>query len=192
MTRMILDNVRLAYTHLDQPRAAAEGAEPKYSCVMIIPKNHPQLQALKDILKEAITQKFGAKRPTGLRNPLRDGDEVDAETGARVKGDEFTGAFYISASSKKPVDVIVGKAKAKASDPEHFRSGHYASVRVAAFGYEAAGNRGAALGLNGVWITKRGEPLGQAPEPYAEVEAEDFGAVVAKAASAPKEDDDIF
>ena len=36
---MIINDVRLAWVHLEEPRAAVEGAEPKYSVVMIIPKN---------------------------------------------------------------------------------------------------------------------------------------------------------
>lgn len=190
MTRMVLNNVRLAYAHLDAPRAAAEGADPKYSVVMIIPKTDPQVATLKDILREAATAKFGAKPPK-MKSPLRDGDEVD-DQGQRDKGDEFAGCYYITASSKKPVEVLVGKAKAPASEPEHFRSGNYASVRVGAFAYEVAGNRGVALGLNGVWVTKRGEPLGKAAEPWSDVEAEDFGSVINKANLQGPSEDDIF
>lgn len=190
MTRMVLNNVRLAYTHLDEPRAAAEGADPKYSAVMIIPKDDPQIEQLKAILREAATAKFGPKPPK-MKSPLRDGDETD-DQGEREKGEEFAGCFYISASSKKPVEVLVGKAKARASEPEHFRSGNYASVRVGAFGYDTAGNRGVALGLNGVWVTKRGEPLGKAAEPWAEVEAEDFSGVINKANLQGPSEDDIF
>ncbi|MEY3747581.1 MAG: hypothetical protein RL194_1040 [Pseudomonadota bacterium] len=192
MTRLTLNGVRLAFCHLDQPRAAAEGAAPKYSAVLIVPKDHAQLDELKNAIREAATEKFGAKKPAGLKNPMRDGDEIDAETSERVKGPEFANAYYVSATSKKPVEIIVGKSKAPASDPDHYRSGHYASVKVATFGYDVSGSKGVALGLNSIWLTKRGEPLGGAAEPWAEVEAEDFSGVLQKVAGQAPSDDDIF
>lgn len=191
MSKMIVNDVRLAYCHLDQPRAATEGAEPKFSATLIIPKNHPQLADIKAAIKAAATEKFGDKVPKGLRNPLRDGDEVDEE-GNRIRGKEFENAHFINASSKRKVDVVVGKARS-APQPEHLASGHYASVKLGLFGYDIAGNRGIAAGLNGVWITRRGEPLGVAAEPWADnVEAEDFGSIASAAAAAAPAEDDIF
>ena len=191
MSKMILNNVRLAYCHLDQPKAAAEGAEPKFSCTLIIPKNHPQLADLKAAIKQAAVAKFGDKLPKGLRNPLRDGDEVDDE-GKRMRGEEFKDAHFVNASSKRKPEVVVGLTRS-APQPEHLGSGHYASVKVGFFGYDTAGNRGVGCGLNGVWITRRGEPLGAASEPWDEkVEAEDFSAIAEVAASTAAAEDDIF
>jgi Protein of unknown function (DUF2815) len=191
MSKLILNNVRLAYSHLDQPRASVEGAEPKYSCTLIVPKTHPQLAELRAVIKAAAVEKFSDKLPKGLRNPLRDGDETDEE-GNRVRGDEFKAAFFLNASSKRKPEVVVGKART-APQPEHLISGHYASVRLGFFGYDTAGNRGVGCGLNGVWITRRGEPLGAAAEPWGEnVEAEDFDSVAASAAGAAPAEDDVF
>lgn len=72
------------------------------------------------------------------------------------------------------------------------RSGNYASVKVGFYGYDTAGNRGVGCGLNGVWITRRGEPLGAASEAWKETEAEDFSAIAERAAAAGKQEGDIF
>jgi hypothetical protein len=72
------------------------------------------------------------------------------------------------------------------------RSGNYASVKVGFYGYDTAGNRGVGCGLNGVWITRRGEPLGAAAEPWKETEAEDFSAIAERATAAGKQADDMF
>lgn len=187
---MIIDNVRLAYSHLEEPRAAAEGAEPKYSVTMIIPKNHPRVAEIKEAMKAAVQNKWNGKPPKGLRSPLRDGDETD-DAGERLKGPEFTDAYFLNASNKKAVEVVAGKDRTRASS-EHMRSGNYASVKVGFYGYDTAGNRGVGCGLNGVWITRRGEPLGAASEAWTETEAEDFSAVVAHAQAAGQQADDVF
>lgn len=187
---MIIDNVRLAYVHLEEPRAAAEGAEPKYSVTMIIPKNHPKVAEIKEAMKAAIQKKWNGKPPKGLRSPLRDGDETD-DAGERLKGAEFTDAYFLNAANKKPVEVVAGKDCGRATS-EHMRSGNYASVKVGFYGYDTAGNRGVGCGLNGVWITKRGEPLGAASEAWEETEAEDFSVIAERATAAGKQEGDVF
>lgn len=187
---MVITDVRLAYVHLEEPRAAAEGAEPKYSVTMIIPKNHQQVAEIKAAMQSAIANKWGGKPPKGLRSPLRDGDATD-DSGERVKGAEYTDCYFMSASNKKPVECVAGKDRARASS-EHMRGGNYGSVKVGFYGYDTAGNRGVGCGLNGVWITRRGEPLGAASEPWAETEVEDFSAIAERATSAGQQADDVF
>jgi hypothetical protein len=66
-------------------------------------------------------------------------------------------------------------------------------VKVNFYGYDTAGNRGVAAGLNGVWITHPGEPLGMASDPWSDkTEAEDFGAIAEKAIVQASSDDDMF
>ena len=193
-TRMVVPHARFAYVHLLQPRAAAEGAEPKYSVTLIIPKKDEQaITKIKAAMKAAIGKKWDSKPPKGLRNPLRDGDEIDGETGERMKGEEFKDCWYISASNKKPVRAVAGRAKIPATE-EHLASGNYGAAELNFYAYDAAGNRGVAAGLNGVWITKRGEPLGGAGVEWGEIEADDFAAADLPGAKAAAEmsDGDMF
>ena len=190
-TRIVVKDARMAYIHLLEPRAAAEGAEAKYSVTLIIPKtDETNIAAIKAAMKAAVSKKFGDKPPKGLRNPLRDGDEKDAESGEYMKGDEFRGNWYLSASSKKPVRALAGKARMPATD-EHLQSGNYGAAELNFYGYDAAGNRGVAAGLNGVWITRKGEPLGSGATDWGVIEAEDFG-TPATAATASMSSDDVF
>lgn len=175
-TRCTIKNVRLTYMHLLEARAAAIGAEPKFSLTMLIAKTDEEnVNAVKASIKAAIAKKYGeTKPPKGMRNPLRDGDEVDAETGDRVKGDEFAGQFYISASNKKAIRPIVGKSKAEAK-AEHLVNGYHGCVGVNFYAYDAAGNKGVAAGLNDLWITKKGDPLAGSGTDWGDIEADDFG-----------------
>ena len=177
-TQVTVNNVRLAYMHLIEPHAAAEGAEPKYSVTMIIPKSDKgQVDAIKRAMTAARDLKWGAQSPKGLRSPLRDGDEKD-DDGNYIRPEEFRNAFYVGASSKRPVEVKITMGGKIVNCPEeHIVSGYYGSVQANFYGYDAAGNKGVSAGLNGVLITKRGEPLGRRLEwdEGAKAEAEDFG-----------------
>jgi len=179
-TRIVIKDARFAYVHLLEPRAAAEGAEAKYSVTLIIPKSdEATITAIKAAMKAAVAKKFGDKPPKGLRNPLRDGDEKDNDSGEYLKGEEFNGNLYISASSKKPVRAFAGKARLPATE-EHLQSGNYGAAELNFYGYDAAGNRGVAAGLNGVWVTRKGEPLGAGSTDWGVIEAEDFGSPAGK------------
>lgn len=179
-TQATVKNVRLAYMHLAEPHAAADGAEPKYSVAAIIPKSDKeQVDGLKKAMVAARDLKWGAGAPKGLRSPLRDGDEKDEE-GNFIRGEEFRNSYYINAASKKAVDVkILMGGKIVSCPAEHMVSGYYGSVQINMYGYDAAGNKGVSAGLNGVLITKRGEPLGRKTEwdESATAGAEDFASV---------------
>lgn len=189
---MQLDYVRLAYVHLEQPHAAVEGAQPKYSVCCIIPKDHPQIAEIRAEIEATKAAKWGNKPPKGLRSPVRDGDETD-DSGERVKGKEFANAYYITASNTRPQNVIVGKAKTPAKT-EHMQSGNYGSVKIRFFAYDTPANRGVGAGLNGVWITHPGEPLSAgANEPWNDkIEAEDFDTIVSEATTAGARNGDMF
>ena len=196
-TSITIKNVRLAYVHLVEPRSAADGAEPKYSVTVIIPKTDTANVALiRDASKSAKEARWGAKPPTTLRSPVRDGDEKDA-AGNFVRGEEFRNSYYMNVSSKKPVDAkIMMGGRIVNCPPEHLVSGYYGSVIANFFAYETAGNKGVSAGLNGVTITKRGEPLGRRLDWGQAMEgAEDFGAGPAAAAmedfAAPAQGDEI-
>lgn len=182
-TSITIKNVRLAYMHLIEPRAAADGAEPKYSVTVIVPKNDKaNLDAIREATKTAREARWGAKPPPNLRSPVRDGDEKDAD-GNFVRGEEFRNAYYMNVASKKPVDVkIMMGGKLVNCPPEHMVSGYYGSVMANLYAYEAVGNKGVSAGLNGLTITKRGEPLGRRLDWEQAMEgAEDFGASPAAA-----------
>ena len=176
-TQATIKNVRLAYMHLAEPHAAADGAEPKYSVAMIIPKaDKAQVDTVKAAMVAARDLKWGASPPKGLRSPLRDGDEKD-DDGNFIRGEEFRNSWYVNASSKRRVGVkILMGGKIVTCPPEHMVSGYYGSVQINMYGYDAAGNKGVSAGLNGVLITKRGEPLGRKTEwdESATTGAEDF------------------
>jgi len=196
-TSVTVKNVRLAYVHLVEPRAAAANAEPKYSVTLIIPKTDTaNYNLVRDAAKAAREARWGATKMANLRSPFRDGDEKD-EDGNFIRGEEFRGAIYMNASSKKPVDAkIMMGGKIVNCPPEHLVSGYYGSAMVNFYAYENTANKGVSAGLNGITITKRGEPLGRKLDwEQAMQGAEDFGAGPAAAGmedfAAPAQGDEI-
>ena len=87
-TQITTGKVRFSYCNLFAPRAAQEGATPKYSVTLLIPKSDKAtLQKIKAAMDEAkskfIANNSGKKLPTNLKNTLHDGD------GERPNGGEF-------------------------------------------------------------------------------------------------------
>jgi hypothetical protein len=72
-TSVTVKNVRLAYVHLVEPRAAAANAEPKYSVTLIIPKTDTaNYNLVRDAAKAAREARWGATKMANLRSPFRE------------------------------------------------------------------------------------------------------------------------
>lgn len=101
-TQITTGKVRFSYCNLFTPRAAQEGATPKYSVTLLIPKSDKAtIQKIKAAMDEAkskfIASNSGKKLPTNLKNTLHDGD------GERPNGGEFgeecKGCYVITVAS---------------------------------------------------------------------------------------------
>ena len=87
-TQITTGRVRFSYVNAFTPRAAQEGAQPKYSVTLLIPKTDKntiaKIKAAIEAAKTAYLQKHsGKKLPSTLKTTLHDGD------GERPNGGEF-------------------------------------------------------------------------------------------------------
>jgi hypothetical protein len=164
-TKVMIGEVRFSYVHLFAPDQIDDSSEPKYSVSLIIPKSNKRLindiKAAIDIaLENGVSSKFGGKKPTGWKSPLRDGD-LD-----RPDDNAYANSFFINASSRmKPGvvkrDKVLGKnALVQITDEEEVYSGCYGYASVNFFAFNTAGNKGVAAGLNNVLKTRDGDYLG--------------------------------
>ena len=185
-----IGEVRLSYCHLFQPEAVADGGEKKYSVSIIIPKSNTKLVAEVKAAIEAAVQagipKFGGRRPTNLKTPLRDGDLE------RADDDAYADSYFINASSKtKPgvvkVMAVQGEKKlVEVTNEEEVYSGCYGYVSVNFFPFSNAGNKGVAAGLNNVLKTRDGAFLGgrsSAQTDFGDMDLDGFGG---------EDDNDVF
>ena len=119
--KVVTGKVRFSYANVFSPKAAQEGATPKYSVSIIIPKSDTETiakinKAFEEV-KAASAAIFGGSVPKLLKGGLRDGD-------AEKDDAAYADSFFINANSvNKPgvVDVDLNPI----IDPSEFYSGCY-------------------------------------------------------------------
>lgn len=147
---------RVSFPHVFEKHSGFEGQEPKYSCVMLFPKN-TDLKELKRAAFNAATEKWGPKEkwPKQLRMPFRDGDEKSDLAG-------YEGHIFVSASSKQKPQVV-GNKKIDGAFPriekedESFYAGCYGRATLIAFAYDKMGNKGVSFSLQNMQKLRDGE-----------------------------------
>lgn len=157
-TRIVTGEVRASYAYVFEPRKEEDGADEKYSMMILIPKSdkatlakiEKAIAAAKEIGKSS---KFGGKIPAKLNEPLRDGDEE------RPDEEVYEGMYFMNLSSKQKPG-IVDKFKNIIDSADDFYSGCYAKVSINFFPYNTNGNKGIAAGLNNILKTRDGDYLG--------------------------------
>ncbi len=163
-TKVLTGEVRISYEHLSTPYANPnqQGAEPKYSVTMLIPKTDTATkadidQSMKAAYEKAVSDEWKNARPA-LRNALiYDGDGIRNDGSAF--GPECRGHWVITASSKrKPQVVDISNINVELA-PQDIYSGMYARVTLNFFSFSVQGNRGIGCGLGNVLKTRDGEPL---------------------------------
>lgn len=169
MTRVKIGKARASYVSVFHPKGV-EGAEPKYSISLIIPKENKALiaqieQAIKNAFDYGKTTLGANAKLERLKTPLRDGDEE------RPDDEAYKGAYFINASCKtkpgvsvfKGTKVVDGKKQniiENLEDEEEMYSGCYVYASVNFYAFNQKGNKGIAAGLNNVLKVADGEPLG--------------------------------
>lgn len=166
--KIMLRNVRLSYEHIFKPTSFEEGGDPKYSATFIIPKDHPDLPAVKKAFYEAGQESFasdfkGGAWPKGYTCSLKDADVATDSMGEVLaeKQSAYKGCYILEAnSSKRPVVINRNKA-AIAEEDGIIYSGCYVNASLAAAGYTYGKvKKGVKAYLNGVQFVKDGERFG--------------------------------
>lgn len=162
VTRVTTGKVRLSYFKGWKPEAMEEGADPKYSTAILIPKTDTKtieaIEAGCDFLESEVKAKNKGKLPANWKRPLRDGDEE------RSGDSNYAGMLFLNASSKNKPGIVglerdeAGKLK-KIEDEDQVYSGAYARVSVNLYAFDKKGNRGIAAGLENIQKVADGEKL---------------------------------
>ncbi len=161
-TQVVTGQVRISYEHLRQPYANQQGAEPKFSATLLIPKSDIATKqridaALAAAIQEGTTSKWGGKRPPQPPIPIYDGDGL--RPGGDAFGEECKGHWVMTASSRQRPEVVDANLQ-PIIDATQIYSGMYARVSINFFAYDAAGKKGIGCGLGNVQKLADGEPLG--------------------------------
>lgn len=159
-TKITTGKVRFSYVTLAQPKASEEGAEPKYSLVLLIPKSDTAtLQKIKKAIAEATTafraRNGEASLPANPMSPLHDGDGQKPNGGDY--GDECKGCWVMNASSK--IKPLMLDEFGNDINPNEIYSGCYGKAVINFYGYNNR-RKGIGCGLLGVKKMHDGDPLG--------------------------------
>lgn len=157
-TKVITGKVRMSYAFLNKPRTNDRGEE-KFSVTILLPKSDKATyEALRAAEREAAMKKFPGKPESfykAIKSVIHDGD------GVRPSGDNFgpecKGCWVFTASTDDRPGCVDENLDALM---EPIKSGDYGRVSINMYGFDTAGNRGVAAGLNNVQLLERGESLG--------------------------------
>ncbi|MDT8715463.1 DUF2815 family protein [Clostridium sp. 19966] len=161
-TYVVTGRVRLSYVHLFTPHASQQGAEPKFSTTILIPKSDIATKqridaAIAAAVQQGISGKWNGARPPQIKSPVWDGD------GVRQNGEPFSeeckGHWVITASSNQQQEMIDVNMNPIINQTEVY-SGMYARVSINFFPFFNSGNKGIGCGLGPVQKLEDGEPLG--------------------------------
>lgn len=177
-----LRNVRLSYEHIFTPSRFDESQEAKYSATFIIPKDHPDLPAVKKAMFEAGQEKYasafaGNGWPKGYTCSLKDADTATDSMGEVLaeKNPAYKGCYILEANSTRRPVVVDRKKAAVTEEDGLIYSGCYVNVSLAAAAYEYGKiKKGVKAYLNGVQFVKDGERFGMdATDDFDELDGED-------------------
>ena len=154
--KIVTGKVRFSYANVFSPKAAQEGATPKYSVSIIIPKSDTKtiadINAAFEKVKTASATLFGGSVPKMLKGGLRDGD-LEKDDAA------YANSYFINANSVNKPGVVDNDLN-PIIDPSEFYSGCYGRASITFYPYNSNGSKGIACGLNNIQKTEDGEQLG--------------------------------
>lgn len=174
--------VRFSYLHVFQPYAQQQGAEPKYSATILLPKADTAAKAAIDTAIRTAIETGVNKRWNGMRPPqpaicVHDGDGGRPSDGMPF-GPECRGHWVFTASCKTPPFVVDANVQPILQQTEVY-SGMYGRANVTFFPYANSGKKGVGCALNGIQKLRDGEALG------GRISAEDAFGPSVQAAPAP-------
>lgn len=156
MAKVITGRVRFSYANVFEPTAIEEGQTPKYNISILIDKSDKKtidkINAAIEEVKEEGKKKWGGTIPKKLKLPLRDGDEE------REEDEAYQGHFFINANSTKKPGIVDADLN-PIMDKDEFYSGCYGRASINFYPFDAAGNKGIAVGLNNLQKLEDGERL---------------------------------
>jgi hypothetical protein len=175
----VMVNFRISFPKLFKPVAFGNG-KPKYSMVMLIPKNDPQIKELKKLVADTAREFWPEenKRPKNVMNPIKDGDTDLMEDGTLrcEKYPEMAGHYVVSASTVDRPGVVDHDVQPILDETEIY-SGCFCRTKVHAYAYGPSKTNpliksGVAIGFNNIQKVKDGEAFTGKSRPE-----DDFGPV---------------
>jgi Protein of unknown function (DUF2815) len=125
-----LNNVRLAFPALFEPKTVNGEGEPRFSAAFIFPPDHPCVKEIEAAIAQVAKEKWGPKADsilkslrTGLKVCLHNGDE-------KAEYEGYPGNMFVSASNKaRPLVIDRDRSALTAADGKPY-AGCYVNTSI--------------------------------------------------------------
>lgn len=157
LNRITLKNVRLAFPDIFEAKAFSDGDEPAFSATFLLDAKHPQLKELKEMMKEVVRDKWGAKADA-IYKDLEAKDRLALHDGdLKTEYEGFEGNFYVSARNKsRPLVLDRDKTPLTQADGRPY-AGSYVDVSLDLWAQDNKYGKRVNASLRGVRFVKDGD-----------------------------------
>jgi hypothetical protein len=149
-----LNDVRLSFPSLFQPKDWKNDAKPRYEATFMLDKtiHANEIKLIQEQIDEILTNKKMKKpTPSSFLICLKDGDAGERE--------ELKGHYYLCAKSNNRVPLLEKNPKIEVTDENRFYGGCYVSAYIQIVEYNKTG-KGITAYLKSVQFRKDGERFG--------------------------------
>lgn len=155
---------RVSYPYLFKSKFNNLSKKNEYSVDLLFEKSQ-NIDVIKNAIKNAIKERWGANPPKNLKLPLKDGDSTKPNSGTPY-GEEYHGCYFVTLKNSKIKPQIVDKNKVEIIEDGEVYGGCYGRASVVAYAYPKVGekaiNSGVSLSLINFQKTGEGEAFGGA------------------------------
>lgn len=150
--KLITPEFRGSFVQVMEPKAFDQSQDPKYSMVIVIPKEDKFVADLNKMIEKVAIEKWG-ELPKKLRTFIKDGDQEEEKY-------DWAGNIVFTASNKSKPGVVVKAESGQLVEPmnnEEIYSGAYYRAAIRPYAYEYNNSKGVAISLDNVMKVKDGE-----------------------------------
>ncbi len=156
---VMLENVRITFPALFEPKAAEAGQKPKFSAAFLMAKDHPAVAAIKNAIVAAAQEKWGAKHEAILKELFAGGKLCLRDGDAKASYAGYAGNLFISASNDaRPLVIDGNRSPLTQADGKPY-SGSYVNAKVQIWAQDNKYGKRVNASLMGVQFYKDGERL---------------------------------
>lgn len=154
-----LNNVRLTFPQLFEPKQVNGQGDPKFSAAFLFARDHACVAELTKAVTEAANAKWGAKAGDVLKQ-LKAGDRLPVHDGdSKSDYEGYTGNLFLNASNKvRPLVIDGNRAPLTASEGKPY-SGCYVNAIVEIWAQDNQFGKRVNASLLGVQFVRDGERL---------------------------------
>lgn len=149
-----LNKVLIQYCKLVDPGESMDGRSKEYAAQFVIPKDHPQVKEIQEQVGEILREAFPGANYSSMKKGLRDSDAGgQAQNQPHMENTYFINAKKLERFGRPPIYNSLGTPLNEDQiTPSVIFSGCIVNVVLSFYSFDTSGNKGVAVGIEGVQI----------------------------------------